>query len=87
MANQALVDVAPKCDVHDKPKGWGQPETEACSMKLAGWPTFYVTWGQGQTFRACFGALGRENIVGEADTIAGAIAEAVANWKRGVPRQ
>jgi hypothetical protein len=85
MADQTLLDVAPSCDIDDKPKGWGQPETDACSMKSAGWPTFYVTWGQEQTFRACFGALGRDSVVGEADTIAGAITEAVANFRRGAP--
>jgi len=83
VANQAHTDVVPSCDVDDKPRGWGQPETDACSMKSAGWPTFYVTWGQHQTFRACFGALGRDSVEGEADTIAEAIAEAVGNLKRG----
>jgi hypothetical protein len=85
MATQALPDVVLSCEVDDKPKGWGQPETDACSMKSAGWPTFYVTWGQEQTFHACFGALGRESVVGEADTIAEAIAEAVANFRCGAP--
>jgi hypothetical protein len=79
MADRAVRDVALTCDIDDKPKGWGQPETDACSMKLAGWPTFYVTWGEERTFRACFAALGRESIVGEADTIAGAITEAFAH--------
>lgn len=83
MVGETLPDVALTCDVDDKPKGWGQPEADACSMKSEGWPTFYVTWGEARMFRACFAALGRESIVGEADTIAEAIAEAVAKGTRG----